>query len=63
MQDRGFGTPSGNYFAMGTVVKADGGADPHGVLADLESGDRISWRGRTVDVAGSHFVGPFWIFS
>ena len=59
MTDAGWKTPSDLYFARGTVVEANGGADPFGVLEGIEVGDQIVWRGRTIDPEGNHFVGPF----
>ena len=61
--DKGWGSPWGTAFAWGTVTKTGEGTDPHGVLSNVDMGDRTFWYGRYLSELHMNFAGPFRIFT
>lgn len=60
--ERGWGAPSGAFVALGSIVAADGSADPHGRLARVSVGDVMFYSGRTGET-GLDFKATFRIFA
>lgn len=54
--ERGFGAPSGAFFAIGSVVEANLDADPHGLFDGVSIGDVALYRGRSLGEAGLEFT-------
>jgi hypothetical protein len=60
--DSGVVSPRGWAVASGKVKRANGAADPYGVLDALSPGDWITWSGRLSSAEAAEFEGPFRIF-
>jgi len=61
--EKGWVSPRGTGFAWGKVAATDADADPHGVLSNVDVGDRIFWYGRYLDETRMNWGGPFRILT